>query len=592
MKYISRIHQFFPKELMIKLNNICNDVLISDNNTKVDKMVQLLDEYGLPYSELGPGTNRFAIMIDGYVFKIAMDRDGVRDNLAEFSMSIELQPFVTKIYECNGLIIVAEYVTVISKDEFQRSKEELQQILVHLSQGYLLGDVGTISKNFMNWGYRPDGSLVILDFAYIYRVIGEEMLCDNILDDNNKCGAMLEYDENYHKLVCPRCRRKYIFHEIRRRINKDYEKRELETIKKIAIKLTEPTLDVKDVTKLHEIQNSNEGDKDMKQRDFYNNDAITEEEALDSYQEAMEAILNMKKGSNKACEKNTPDIGVPHFTPKPYIDDEELVEEDDPDDYETIGDFLDELSVREDECDDDSEDDDEEEYYDESSYAVVDPDADDDECEPESIPAVVEPSMVSGNIEVSVNEDEHLKTLVVTDTFESDSESDEEEYYDPDKDEAEYYAEETEECVDAVEEPIEEVSEEEVEIFAETIEEETEEISEDEAEDLREEVMDELSEAMEDSEVGSVITYEPDEEITEECEPEPQHNQFKPDDVMILSETSEDNIRNMRNELMSSISVESSDVDEDDEYDELYEENFRTNQRIKQNQRIKRDKGV
>ena len=71
MNIRSRILEFLPKDLIVELNSICRDVLISDNNTKVNKMVAALDKYDIDYSELGPGTNRFAILIDGYVFKIA-----------------------------------------------------------------------------------------------------------------------------------------------------------------------------------------------------------------------------------------------------------------------------------------------------------------------------------------------------------------------------------------------------------------------------------------------------------------------------------------------------------------------------------------
>lgn len=345
MRYVSKIHQFFTKELMIGLNKICHDVLIEDNNTKVNKMVELLDKYEVPYTELGPGTNRFAIMIDGYVFKIAMDKDGIRDNLAEFSMGMELQPFVTKVYECNGLMIVAEYVTVISKDEFQRSKEEIRQILTHISQGYLLGDVGTVTKNFMNWGYRQDGSLVILDFAYIYRVIGEEMLCSNIINEKEEqCGAILEYDDNYHNLICPRCRHKYTFHDIRRRISRQYEERELNAIKQIAVKMSGPTLDVlNSANTIKPILNNNEGENDMKKSRLFDEDFVTDEESIDSYQDALDFLkTNDEPVVETEEENNSPEFNIPDdIETESYCD-------DDDDDCVSATDFMNELSKRED----------------------------------------------------------------------------------------------------------------------------------------------------------------------------------------------------------------------------------------------------
>ena len=53
MNITSRILQFIPKELMMELNSIAMDVLIPDNNTKVDKMVAALDKYNVDYQELG-----------------------------------------------------------------------------------------------------------------------------------------------------------------------------------------------------------------------------------------------------------------------------------------------------------------------------------------------------------------------------------------------------------------------------------------------------------------------------------------------------------------------------------------------------------
>ncbi len=242
----SRIHKFFSKELMLELDKICNDKFISDNNKKVDLMCAVLDKYDVNYTELGPGTNRFAILIDGYVFKIALDKKAKKDNLMEFSMSRELLPFVTKVYETNGLIMVAEYVTVISKEEFLQNKEKIRGILSILAEGYLLGDVGSITKNYMNWGYRDDGELVILDFAFIYRVIGNEMRCHGKNKAGEECHEFLNYDENYDMLVCPHCGKKYSFMDIRRRIDLKIEEQEIINSKRIAYQLKGPKLVIHD----------------------------------------------------------------------------------------------------------------------------------------------------------------------------------------------------------------------------------------------------------------------------------------------------------------------------------------------------------
>ena len=174
-------------------------------------MLELLNKHNVDYVELGPGTNRLAVLIDNYVFKIALDKWGMRDNLNEFTVSQELQPYVVKTYETNELISVCEYVTLISREEFEEQKDVIRSILSILAESYLLGDVGTVSKNFCNWGYRDNGELVILDFAYIYRVQGDELLC-------SKDQSILEYDENFHNLRCPTCGKKYTFMDVRRKI--------------------------------------------------------------------------------------------------------------------------------------------------------------------------------------------------------------------------------------------------------------------------------------------------------------------------------------------------------------------------------------
>lgn len=293
----SRILEFISIEVMMELNKICTDVLIPDNNTKVDMICAVLNRYEISYSELGPGTNRFAILIDGYVFKIAMDKAGVYDNWSEFSLTEELQPYVTKVYECNGLLCVSEYVTVVSREEFEQNKSNFRKILSILAESYLFGDVGTVGKNFMNWGYRDDGSLVILDFAYVYRIRGEEMRCGHISKAGVHCDEFLNYDENFFSLVCPRCRIKYSFTEIRNRINADYESKEISGIKELTTKLTtsiELNVPIVEPDDEDEIEENTKGDDSIMARDNYIEPCeLSEEELEDLYMNALNFVTNM-----------------------------------------------------------------------------------------------------------------------------------------------------------------------------------------------------------------------------------------------------------------------------------------------------------
>lgn len=242
-QFRSRILEYFPSKIYNDLLRVCLERTIPDNNTKVDLMIKILNASGIEYTELGPGTNRLAILIENYVFKIALDRLGLQDNNNEFAFSRDLQPYVAKTYEvsADGLMCVSEYVTVITREEFIEKREDIRDILAELAESYLLGDVGTVPKNFCNWGYRDDGQLVILDFAYIYQVRGDELLC-------TKDQAILEYDENFYELVCPRCKKKYRFIDIQNRITKSEEKKISDMAKEYAYHLSSPvqTLQIQD----------------------------------------------------------------------------------------------------------------------------------------------------------------------------------------------------------------------------------------------------------------------------------------------------------------------------------------------------------
>lgn len=240
----SRINEFIPNELKEKLNEVCeNRLLRLENNGKSRLILQLLDDYGVNYTALGPGTNRTAVLIDGYVFKFAMDQWGKRDNANEYAMSEELQPFVIKVYESNDLIIVTEYITVFSPDDFAKRRVEIMDILGTLAESYLIGDVGYHPKNFTNWGFRDNGEMVILDFAYIYNIVGDELLCSK-----DKCGGLLQYDSIFHDLVCPSCRSKYTFMDARRLVTLEQENEDInrEKANSFILKTSEDLFTVED----------------------------------------------------------------------------------------------------------------------------------------------------------------------------------------------------------------------------------------------------------------------------------------------------------------------------------------------------------
>ena len=224
----SLIHEQFPKELRVKIALLSKrrDII---NSEKQEELFKLLREYKIEgITPLGPGTNRYAFKLNGFVIKVATDHDGIIDNLKEFKMAKRLYPHVTKIYEVseNGTLLVAEYIQPFSSyAEMYTHADEIREILRNFSSVYLIGDVGITAKNFANWGLRVGSdSPVCLDFAYVYDVSSELFVCRKC-----KTNSMLVPDRDFVKLMCPAkgCGAVYEFSDIRRRIGNDLHRQEI-----------------------------------------------------------------------------------------------------------------------------------------------------------------------------------------------------------------------------------------------------------------------------------------------------------------------------------------------------------------------------
>lgn len=230
----SLIKKYFPIDLLIKLSQLTlyHDV---DNNTKTDEIKSLLEKYKVPYTSLGNGTNRYGVLIDGYAVKIALDRMGKIDNKREFKYAKKLYPSVVKVYECteDGLIATFEYISIFTLYDLGQYQEEMREILTEISQNYLVGDIGISSDNYINWGIREDGSIAILDFAYIYSLSYRGFVCT--CEDE----GTLQFDKDFNYLICPICRKKYTFADIRRRISSKDEIEEIGDIKEIGYVLND-----------------------------------------------------------------------------------------------------------------------------------------------------------------------------------------------------------------------------------------------------------------------------------------------------------------------------------------------------------------
>lgn len=199
------------------------------NEAKHEELIKLMHSKDIgEIVQLGPGTNRYAFKLDGFVVKVATDHDGKIDNLKEFKMAKRLYPYVTKTYEVseNGTLLIAEYIQPFaSYQEMYMHRDRIREILTELSAVYLIGDVGITSNNYANWGERAGSKEpVCLDFAYVYEVSSDLFRC-RYCDAH----AMLRPDQNFTELYCsnPSCKKRYSFSDIRARIGNDIHAHEI-----------------------------------------------------------------------------------------------------------------------------------------------------------------------------------------------------------------------------------------------------------------------------------------------------------------------------------------------------------------------------
>lgn len=219
-RFASRLNQ-----LPLQLKRDIALVTLQDgwNNIKRRaEMLNILGDYKIPFTDVGTGTNRFIFKYDGWVFKTALDDEGINDNKQEWNIGFTL-PRLNPKYPDNSLpyeitkgghLLVADYVPAFTSfNEMTNYKTEIISILKNWSDnGYLLGDVGYTEKNYANWGVK-NGHAKCIDYAYIFRVSGIIFKC-------HKCGSMeLSPDSYYHTYRCNRCKTEIPDSTIRARIN-------------------------------------------------------------------------------------------------------------------------------------------------------------------------------------------------------------------------------------------------------------------------------------------------------------------------------------------------------------------------------------
>ena len=213
VKIESLIKKNFSEEFMRKVYDIYSNDYISivEKTIRFDKI--FTEEFGgrKDYRRIGEGTNRFVCLLDNHIIKVAYNYLAYIDNMNELAQAKYKSKYLAQAYETNGIILVSEYVTVMSAEEFLECQSEIGQILLKLEKDfynedardknkyYILGDMGMSNKNYGNWGRRMNGEIVILDYGYLYEVAGRDWINVAVCP---VCGSDLEYLEDFSELKC------------------------------------------------------------------------------------------------------------------------------------------------------------------------------------------------------------------------------------------------------------------------------------------------------------------------------------------------------------------------------------------------------
>lgn len=213
--YRSRI-MALPQECLEKIAEISFQKGMRATSRK-NKVIEILNEYEIPFTEVGTGTNRFIVKYDGFALKIALDREGIADNKQEWVMSDMLAPNVAPAHEISkgGHLLVASYAPAFtSYTEMSIYGTKIRKILDQWGSRYLLGDVGFNRVNYANWGLLG-GLPVCIDYAYIFPASMDLFKCIC------GCKQMKFTDDSYSAYKCTECGREYEDRDLRAKISQD-----------------------------------------------------------------------------------------------------------------------------------------------------------------------------------------------------------------------------------------------------------------------------------------------------------------------------------------------------------------------------------
>lgn len=191
--------------------------LSGDVNTKYMIIDSIMRSRG--FVRLAGGTNRLVYRHLEYtpiVVKVAMDREGIKNNPDEYRTQHYIKPFCAKPFEvspCGTVGLFERVERITSRYEFASIAEDVYNMITTVLVGkYVLEDFGT--KFMYNWGIRRGFGPVLLDFPDIYELDGSKITCLAQLDDGTICGGEIDYDEGFNFLHCTKCGTQYRAREL------------------------------------------------------------------------------------------------------------------------------------------------------------------------------------------------------------------------------------------------------------------------------------------------------------------------------------------------------------------------------------------
>lgn len=219
------IYTFVSEYDIERLYNIATSIKYAGDIRKKEVGIkEILEPRG--FRRMGAGTNRIVYTyLDNrdFLFKVAVDKTGMKNTPDEFKNQQYLRPFVTKCFEFHPSGVLGSFERVMpitNVEEFLSVWDDIFEVLLSMIGEFILEDIGT--QFFMNWGIRKGFGPVLLDFPELFKLDGNKLFCTKPLVPGQKlpmCGGQIDYDNGFNYLVCQTCNKQYKASDISKAIN-------------------------------------------------------------------------------------------------------------------------------------------------------------------------------------------------------------------------------------------------------------------------------------------------------------------------------------------------------------------------------------